>query len=75
MNENVEPIAQVQPVVVDNDLILDVTRQMKEEIGTDTLSKDDEFMLRQKYGLSAPQLTLSELNLIRREERNAARNR
>jgi len=75
MTENLSTIDQVQPVAVDNDIIVDVTRQMKEEIGTDTLSKDDEFMLRQKYGLSAPQLTLSEQNLIRREERNAARNR
>lgn len=38
-----------------------------------TQIENENAMLQQKYGIVPPVLTLSELNLIRREERNAAR--
>lgn len=44
----------------------DVTRQMRDEIGDEKLSREERFILQQKYGLVAPQLTEKELRVIRR---------
>lgn len=59
--------------VGNDEVIAEVTKQFKDDLGTEPVAREEEFILRQKYGLTAPQLTLSELNLIRREERNAGR--
>lgn len=56
-------------------VIADLTRQIKEEIGPEPVGKEEGSILRQKYGLSAPQLTPSEQNLIRREEQRNGRRR
>lgn len=48
-----------------------VTNQYREEAKDLKFAQDQ--MLRQKYGLVEPVLTLSEQNLIRREERTSGR--
>jgi hypothetical protein len=65
-------MTEMQEIIAD-ELITEVTKQFKEDLGTEPVSPETEFLIRQKYGLTAPQLTLSELNLIRWEERNAGR--
>lgn len=61
----------MQAIEATDEVVAEVTKQFKDDLGTEPTSRETEFLLRQKYGLTAPQLTLSELNLIRREERNA----
>lgn len=48
-------------------------QQFKEEAGPEPLPKEQDFALRQKYGLVAPQFTLSEQNLTRMGDRHARR--
>lgn len=58
-----EDIASVQEAV---------TKQYREEaIG---VKYEEDFILKQKYGLVAPQLTGAENNIIRREAKNGIRN-
>lgn len=73
MNSTLTALATVSAAfdVAPGTVLESVTKQFKEDVGTDTLTKEHTFMLQQKYGLVAPQLTLSEQNLIRREERDA----
>lgn len=46
-----------------------VTKEYRQE--SQGLKYEQDFMLKQKYGLVAPQLTGAENNIIRREAKNA----
>lgn len=48
-----------------------VTKQHREE--AQGVKFDEDFILKQKYGLVAPQLTGAENNIIRREAKSAGR--
>lgn len=52
-------------------VITAVTKQYREE--SQGLKYEQDFILKQKYGLVAPQLTGAENNIIRRETSNAGR--
>lgn len=48
---------------------LEVFQQMKAEIGDDQLSEPALHQMQQKYGIIPPQLTLTEKETIRQEQR------
>lgn len=77
MELSVEALTNFTNVVValDEGLSLEeeVRKQMTEEIGTDTLNRDDERLLRQKYGLLPVQLTNKERRVVERSGRKRGR--
>lgn len=66
----VNPVQEVAVQDVIQQVVQDaVTQQYRlEAVG---IRHDEDFILKQKYGLVAPQLTGAEINIIRREARNA----
>lgn len=57
-------------MALNDKVVSEIIRQFNEEIGEDNIVDPKEnMMLRQKYGLSAPQLTPSEKYLSKRDER------
>lgn len=64
-------MATLGPVVEKGSVQESLRKQLQEEIGGATLKNPERFALEQKYGLTDPVLTSSELAMIATEGQNA----